>query len=276
MRRIESTIKNLKGGYANFKHGVEDAVFLKVLEDTKKKYGERAVDNYSTELFKLWNATPEFENTTNRERLQNESGVIISNHPGIFDIPIVLEALKDRNGKVRRDVKILVHEANYTALKSGLGEEYFIKLKTGEYTPAKQALDTGIENIKNGGVFVIFPSGGKEQSGEEFKIYPGLAYVLERMQPQDMVYSFGINTSDFKIATQDKRRFMPSRGAVAGVSAIAGVPSANLLRPLNKIRVNESYSQAEDWQSVMQDEKSLMLKAETLTKKYLIEQGIFI
>ncbi len=274
MQKIPEFSSFLGAEVQKAKREIGETAFIKLLQRCKDTYGEAVISKYPDEIFKLWNTYPKFLDFAQKERLQTESGLVIANHPGIFDIPIVLEALKVVDGKVRRDMKILVHSSHFDNFADNLGKEYFEKLVTGEYQPAKDSLDRGLKHIQSGGVFVIFPSGGFEQTpGQQFKVSSGLVYLLESLDPEKMVYSMSINTHDFVLATQGKRRFLPSRADVAGMSEYLGVPNPNILRSKRSIQVKGRYGLASEWRKSMEGEKYYSGKSDRLTKRFLEIHG---
>ncbi len=239
------------------------------LVKTRMNYGNRAIDHYSESIFNLWNVKPDFSGAENMDRLLTEPGLVIANHPGIFDIPIALEMVKNRAGQVRKDFKILVNDSTYPAFAGNLGKENFIELKPKEYKPAKQALDSAIEHIKSGGLFLMFPSGGIEQSGNKMQFYGGLPYVLEHMEGSKMVYSFSVNPTDFVLATKGKRKFVPSRGLAGAISSVAPVPNLNRLRTTNPVRILGRYSTASDWQADFENEQNVIGQSDLLAQKFI-------
>jgi len=213
----------------DFEKGGFGAVGSRVLE-TAHINPRYVLEETDAELFK-----------ESRLRLQKEAGLIIANHPGHYDTYLILNTLN------RNDVKIVVSEENYDVLSTKLGSESFIKA-TRDPREALSFLREIKGHIEEGGVVILYPSGGGEKDGD-FSFEPGFAAIIKRcLQPNDMVYTFAIEPGSHDQAAQDKMR---------AVGAASSIISNDFINPnKNKddmtIAVHEKYTSAEQWHQALE------------------------
>lgn len=192
----------------------------------------------SEDLLEEKNIEPVFEFAAeDRARLRTEAGVAFANHPTDFDPSIVIRALIDGQRKIREDFLLLTEPGEFADLKPFFGAKH---MKPAYPEKAKEIFKEVEDFINSGGLFIIFPSYKAERGNAllpKMEFQNGLAYLLERLDPDKMVYSFGINQQ------QAKRAGLHDGG---------------------KVEVSEAYSKAAEWQNVMsaaegRTEKSVLL-----------------
>jgi 1-acyl-sn-glycerol-3-phosphate acyltransferase len=219
--------------------GVVSVVGKKILETSKVK------PEY------LLSAKGQEELSSSRYKLNHEPGIIISNHPGYFDTFAILNVLD------RSDVKIVVSSGNYRELSGRLGSEYFIEARD-DFNGARSLLREVKEHVDNGGVVLIYPTGGKDATHNddpEFMFERGLSVILKKcLKPSDMVYSFYIEPEDIKNIASE--RVSRHKLTFAAVALDLGV-NINELKDEKTIRVDERYSTAETWQTMTEKEADL-------------------
>jgi len=179
-----------------------------------------------------------------RKKLKTEPGVVISNHPGYFDVPAILETLH------RTDVLAMVLDKYYQELADKLGEERVVAAAS----DPKKLLD-GFKKIKKhieaGGLFLIFPTGGHDYSdnkNREFIFRDGFDFLIKHvLRPEDMVYCFHVDPEDVRSIASER---IPR--ALVGVTELV-LPEAlnlNTYKEQKVIHMQESYGQAREWQEV--------------------------
>lgn len=178
---------------------------------------------------------PNFEEM--RTKLNTEPGVIISNHPGKVDSAAIIKTIH------RNDIKIIVTKNGFDTYLHKFGEQYFIPAKD-ENGASLSALREAETHIKKGGVILIFPSGRQDTGEVEFK--DGLTFLIQRMDPQNMVYSFHINEEDVTDATSNEKLI-----GLSSATFISPNININKLGKKGKLRVDEKYSSAKEWQEIM-------------------------
>ena len=182
---------------------------------------------------------PEF--AADRARLKNEPGVIICNHPGYVEIPAILQALE------RDDVKIMITKVLYDAFCKNFGSKYFISNDDSRENLAENFRQI-TSHIQAGGVFLIFPSGGRAESeGGDFK--SGLRFLLKRLAPTDMIYSFHVDEEQSKELREHRAK--PLINLLT--DRITGFLSDDPAEPKFTVDVDERYSQAGEWQELIKD-----------------------
>lgn len=179
-----------------------------------------------------------------RERLNSEAGLIIANHPGYYDTFAILGALK------RSDVKIVVGATNYETYKPVLGEEMLIRASA-DPADGLSMMRSIKEHVENGGVVIMYPSGGVDRADKENKslnFQNGFSVIIKRcLKPDNMIYAFHIADEDVESIVEEKVSRIP--GIVSAV-AIDSALNINQLKERATIRVDERYSRAEEWQKV--------------------------
>lgn len=191
-----------------------------------------------------------------RDNLENEPGVIISNHPSSLDIFVVLSNIR------RDDLLIMVQKKRLAFFKQAIGSQKVIAAPSGT-----QEMDDFLEltqgHITKGGVFLLFPSGGAEITTNEFAFRSGFKLLLPRLKPMDMVYSFYIEPEAGRKITTDI--IGPPKLGEGDVSLVAPKIHARPAQDKLIVPVDEKYSQAESWQELVLSDKDNSI----VTERYL-------
>jgi hypothetical protein len=231
------------------------------IEQEVSKRGLEALHEVINKYFEIWNVAPSYGREQDegfaemRAKLNSEAGIIISNHPGYMDVPAILNCI------AREDIKIMVDKEGYEILRKLIGDRYIV--------PADKSVLFEVEaHIKDGGVFLIFPTG---ETGDRMDFRAGFTKLLESLQPDNMVYSFYINPQDVKTIES------AYHGRSAGVaSALYLNPAVNInrLREAKAVNVDERYSTAKEWQEVYAGTQKMRAKTALLTQHYKDIYGI--
>jgi hypothetical protein len=186
-----------------------------------------------------------------REKLNSEPGLIIANHPGYVDFPMILDTL------ARDDVKFVAAGGTAEYVKKVFGpsvEKHVLSTRSTKNTNF-QSYRSFIPDIaqyinEERGVVVLFPTGGDDQNGEKIVFQSAFRRVLEQMKSQDMVYEFFISPSDVEGVSASKGKL------IAGILSQAYIsPAANINKlQKNTVRVYEKYTTAEEWQDILQQD----------------------
>jgi hypothetical protein len=174
-----------------------------------------------------------------RDKLNFEAGIIISNHPGMFDAPAILDCLH------RDDVLVMVSDGPIDMPEAiaetvqQMYEKYTVRAPQNflELIPVLQRIDA---HIKNGGLLLIFPEG---TSG---KFQAGLSHLLDRLDPENMVYAFHFEPKDMA----DIVSVAPSRlvGVASGMY-LGDALNVNRATQKMEFRIDERYTTVADWQA---------------------------
>lgn len=223
-----------------------------------------------------------------RHKLNNEAGVVIANHPGNFDLLCILAAID------RKDLKFMVsadaqeawsrlfgedlvvpslhmyatreeaEEAKKRNRKEKISQEEIIKrqrIAQDNLVIARSILD----HIKNGGLFIYFPTGGDDSRHmERFKFENLFRLLVDKMKPTDMVYSFNILNPEKRRTKMDQ--VLRMAGLFSDASRSGNINVSRLAEPI-LINVDEDYSQATEWKNLMNGNKDK--DNEALTQHYL-------
>lgn len=173
-----------------------------------------------------------------REALRAESGLVIANHPGVVDIPAVLQGLD------RRDVRILASEENASLARRILGSEVFLPVSR-DISRLRPVMEEARAMMQSGGAVFLFPSGGQDAHGHELQFQSGFRYLLRGLQPEQMVYSFYIYPEDVRRMTP---RISRSKLEMEMIARRVGIsPPRSSDRHI--IRIDEEYTKAVWWQA---------------------------
>ncbi len=219
-------------------------------------------DGVAKEYLRLINVEPTYvkSNETNfaemRERLNSEPGILISNHPGVADTPLLLQMLH------RTDILSLAGGRMTKRLGAIFGEDKILP-RTNDPKENLRQFRTIQRHVAGGGLFFLFPTGGEENP---FVFRDGFRVIVERiLRPTDMVYSAWVDPSDIQIVRQDKN--------FRNIGAISSMLIPNVKAPAmtekRSVRVDEHYSQAAEWKEVLTKQKDDAVKNELLTQQYL-------
>jgi len=197
-----------------------------------------------------------------RGHLNSKPGILIANHPSIIDPCFILPAIK------RSDVLVMTQGKRFSFLKELLGAKNILRAPTGP-KEFKEALVRIREHITSGGLFVLFPSGGKEMKDGVLSFQSGFAEILSNMNPKDMVYSFYI---DPDVGREINSNLVgPPRDSKDTTFLIA--PELHVRPATERVNlvVKEAYSTAQEWQEVFKGEEntSRVHRNSLLTEHYL-------
>ncbi|OGG51501.1 hypothetical protein A3C18_01665 [Candidatus Kaiserbacteria bacterium RIFCSPHIGHO2_02_FULL_54_11b] len=171
----------------------------------------------------------------NRERLQHQPGIVISNHPGYIDPLLLLSQIE------RRDILIMLHNNIYKSAKDQLGgvaNKYFI-------SNLRESLPQAQEHIADGGLFIFFPTG---LQGPIFK--NGFREIVDTIASDTMVYSFHLDKDDVDKTEKEKL----SLGAGLAYTFLpTQIPSMRQMGEKFIIDVDERVSSADEWKRVIAD-----------------------
>lgn len=223
--------------------------FVKPLLEKLKSGGPIVWGEVSSKLTEYLNIEIDYYKTTEekRSRLNSEPGIVIANHPSSIDPCFIFPAIK------RADVLVMMQRKRFPFLEKFLGTENILPAPAG----AKEFKETLVkikEHIASGGLFILFPSGGKEMATDEFHFQSGFAEILSEMKPEDMVYSFYIDPKVGAKITSDL--VGPPRNSEDAPLLIA--PELHV-RPATEhltVPVREEYSTAKEWQEIVSNEEN--------------------
>jgi len=226
-----------------------------------KSFSEKLLQKIGIEGEYLKSGEPEFSEI--RNKLNKEPGLIISNHPGYFDMLLVLSSI------TRDDLKIVVAEKFYQGLSKKFGIEKFIK------STDSSIVEKSCNHVHDGGAVLIFPTGGadtvtKNHHRDDLPFRSGFRRILEKINPDSMIYSFYINPEDSLVLLQKYsdnktiRRFQ-----LAGHALIPEKLQPIKSSSASTIKVNEEYSKAGDWQNSCDSVQGSVGKNRALSKFYL-------
>lgn len=238
---------------------LRDKTDEKLFRNTECEIAERgfgALHDWADKYFRLWNIVPNYERQNDadfmelRKKLNTEAGVIISNHPGYVDFPAILKCI------AREDIKIMVDKEGYEDLRKLIGDKYIVPA----YGPSFPRMSA---HIQNGGIVLLFPTGGDRGNQIDFK--PGFTALLDRLKPDNMIYSFCVETRD--VETIESAYHGRSAG-VASALYFGDQTNVNRLRETKSFSVDERYSTAREWQEAIASAKGPMEKTILATKHY--------
>lgn len=232
---------------------------MRKLHERYEQDGLRAATEF---YFEAVNVQPQYldYDEERRQKLNREAGLIISNHPGYFDIPAILQTIE------RDDGKIVVDASLYPAFTRHFGERHFIPAATHSPDELRQFTAEVKDEIDGGGVVLLFPTGGQFMRGNDsFK--SGFRTVLRDLRPEHMVYSFRVNPDDVR-GIIGKLPVAPQTLGLASELFTDGLVNINRLRETGTVRVNERYTQAGEWQDVLARGGSMKYTNEHLTEHY--------
>lgn len=181
----------------------------------------------------------------NREKLNSEAGVIIANHPGVFDTVAILSLLS------RDDILFMADEVNH--VKGTKIENNFIKTPHGLST-IKEAFDRVRKHIEQGGIFLIFPTAGSESYGGDFKFKSGFRNMLTdgTLKKDTMIYSFNIQGAILQIPDKETEEYKNKRLLYFAQQVIPN-SQKNITAPAPlEIILDERYTTAEEWIHVLE------------------------
>jgi len=248
-----------------------------IYEDFGKRYRQIGMDNALDHFFKSLNISPVFSKQLEspekflemRKKLHEEPGIIISNHPGFFDMFLILKALEGRD-----DYKILVKPTIYENRSRTLGENHVVSVKSKD--PSKKNLDHFLESAKeaisNGELFLFFPTAGNERQSREFDFKRGLTSLVKEINPATMIYCFYVNYGDVENTIgpdwrkSHLRRDLRYAGANMENTFRSEKINFNKLTKPKEIEVDEMYTESGEWKDSLSEAAN---PEEALTDHYL-------
>lgn len=196
-----------------------------------------------------------------RKKLNQEPGLIISNHPGYFDMPLVLSNIN------RDDLKIIVAENFYPSLTRRFGADKFIK-------STRELVRKSSAHIKNGGAILIFPTGGadiviKRDQAQKTNFRSGFRHILNSVNPDSMVYSFYIDPQDdLTLLNRYSSKKTIKNLQIAGQALALWEPDNIGSSKKSVIKVDENISRVQDWQKEIKNIQGSIPQNEKLTQVY--------
>lgn len=237
----------------------------------KKKIEEDGLSKATKELMGVMGVTVEYEKEGNpqflemRGKLNSEPGIAISNHPGQYDALAILSALD------RKDIMFMVAGNVYDSLASVFGESRIVEAKRKGKKEIVELLEKAQEHIRNGGLFIYFPTGGREtwSDNPRFEFFSSFRYLIERMKPTDMIYSLNIN----HVGANPENPGLSIERVVRESAFASGSgrenPTLNRLAKPFRLKIDENYSQVDEWKKAIGRERNNELKNKILTLNYL-------
>lgn len=280
MKSLEKNINNIrwaaKKSGKEIKRSVYVSAFEKMKDDIEANEGGDLFYDTMKKYLESSNVKPVYETEADnpeiaamREKLNTESGIIISNHPGYFDSAVILNLMH------RDDLKIVVSSQNYQKFVEFFGPDKFIEALSAGHDVSRQLAEAKKirDHLKSGGALLIFPTAGsdavdKKKTDDELHFESGFGHFVKKyLKPDDMVYSFWVEPDDVAAAVLAEK-IPRSAGALSEVYI---GPSANInkLKETKPIRVKEAYSRAEEWQEEMSGPENKEDKNKKLAAHYL-------
>lgn len=194
-----------------------------------------------------------------RDKLNTQPGLVICNHPGYVEIPGILQNIH------RQDFKAMVTAKLYESFTKSFGEKYFIPAYK-NITELRKALVDIKEHIEAGGLFMIFPSGGDKEDGHDITFNHGFRSILGNLKSDDMVYAYNVNVEQaIELRNNKIKNFV---GLASDILTHEFINPNGIGNP-KVVEMDEIYTQAETWQSIIRQSRSQGLKPElNLTEYY--------
>jgi len=215
------------------------------------KEGSTAWSKIFSEILRELNITLDFAQKDQegfsalRKRLNAEAGVVIANHPSTLDVLFVLSILE------RPDVLVMLQRKRFPFFEETFGTDYVIRSPKGEQELSK-ALRRIKKHIHDGGLAVIFPSGGEEMATGELSFKSGFTRLLPELQPEHMVYSFDIDAHTGKMINDDLIG-PPRHDEMKKPFVLAPQLHVRPSKMGIEVSINESYSHVSEWQTLLDE-----------------------
>ncbi len=190
-----------------------------------------------------------------RQRLATEPGIIIANHPGFFDTPLILSTLK------RNDVKIIVSKSNFAQLAPIIGSDHLVEVSD-EPDKMWDVLNNVKTHIHSGGVVLLYPTGGGDRvdKGESFEFEGGFSVLVRKcLRPTDMVYSFWVHPEDIQPLIEET---ISRNTGAASAFAFGDAINPNRFKQTADIKFDEVCDNAESWQRLITEQTPQMSRAD--------------
>lgn len=249
-------MKFMKGAEGAF-HAAVTAAVTKGIRESNADVPDVLAARYLEKLnvrpaFSARLAGPEFDRM--RDRLANEAGVFISNHPGSPDALALLSMIR------RRDVLVLAAKSAHKKMAAAFGADKVIEATADPVLLLRQFRAIA-DHIERGGLFFLFPTG---DSSDEFK--DGFRLVIEKiLQPSQMVYACWVDPSDIRSLNSERVRrstgmildtLLPERFAI------------NVSKETRLVHIDERCTDAKEWQDAIRDLPSKEAKNRALSQHY--------
>ncbi len=236
------------------------------VETAIQEHGVEGVYQAAHRYLEKVNVRPVFTKETEpqfnewRERLQQDKGVLISNHPSSLDAFLLMEALK------RTDIKIVVNKTLYEQTQDMALNDLFIPATHADdpLSMRKQMMVSIKAHLDAGGLLVIFPTGGRELEQHKIEFEPGLGHILGMLDDNDMVYSFHIDTESLKPVSNILK---VNSSVLADFYLPEELNPANM-RDTHDIYVDEQCQNASQWKHILAQHPK-QEASEALTSYYL-------
>ncbi len=239
------------------------------LEDSFQSQGIDGFYKFTREYLETANARPEFVKESDpkfsewRRRLNTERGIMISNHPGVLDAPLLVQALQ------RSDLKIVVNEKLYNETKGMAVNSLFISALSNSVAEVKGVLSEMNKHIKDGGLLWIFPTGMVTDGDIDAEFASGLRHLISNLDDADMVYAFHIDRESLGTAGNTLKI---NSGVIADFLDLPYL-NPNSHRDMTIVKIDESCTSAGEWKEAM-SQVTKSDKNRALTDHYLTMFGI--
>lgn len=141
------------------------------VESIRKKKGDKAAEEYINENLLGWakffvDKAGIKINIKGIENLPEESCLYVANHQSLFDIPVLLTAIKKPMGFVAKK-----ELEKFKVISGWMREIHCVFMDRSNIRESVKSINEGVENLKNGYSMVIFPEGTRSKDGKlgEFK-----------------------------------------------------------------------------------------------------------
>lgn len=239
------------------------------LEDSFQSQGIEGFYKFTRDFLQTANVHPKFVRESDsdfsewRKRLNTERGIMISNHPGVLDAPLLAQALQ------RSDLKIVVNENLYDETKGMAVNDLFIPALRDSFVGVKGILLEMSDHIKKGGLLWIFPAGQVTEGDFDVEFASGLRHLISNLDDSDMVYAFHIDRESLG-ATGNTLKI--NSGVVADFLDLPDL-NPNSHRDMTTVKIDESCTSAGEWKGAM-SQAMKSDKNRALTDHYLTMFGI--
>lgn len=233
----------------NFIHKIEGRTLDSVLGGIEQRVEKPDIQKTFVEFLRMVNVEGDFEHLkdrefkNDREKLNSKPGLLLANHPGLVDVPLILQVLN------RKDLLIMANPRLVDYFQKYGGKDSFVAADT-EPGKIQATLQKSAKHITDGGLFVIFPTGGDERKTGQIVFKRFFRHLLKKIPQDSMVYSFFVNPSDIENAEK------LSDGRLAGLlSDISTSGKVNITRLVKtaRVRIKEAYSEASEWQKLIKN-----------------------
>lgn len=225
---------------------VERTAIQLMLPSIEKKFRGKEFKAAAEYVFKGLNVEPVYLQKDNpefgklREDLNTRAGVIISNHPCNLDTFAILSGLE------RKDIKIMAQESVAPALKKSFGEDMIVSSSSNP-SELRAILKKITDFISNGGLFLIYPTGGEEKETGEIKFRSFFGSLVKRINPDVMVYCFFLNEED----SHNINRQLGRKAGLASGIVLSEYANLNYLKETANLRIEEECTRASEWQKLL-------------------------